>query len=787
VVERMLTDRGWGTFGHMIVRAVELLRNDRDLLENERKRTRFILIDEFQDSNVGQIELAKLLTGDNENIFAVGDPDQAIYRFRGATSGSFDEFLRRFPRSKTVTLERNHRSTENILSCAFAVISRNSPIIRPDCAGLKFARQRLRSARQDAGEQSESLANRAPIEVVLAPAADAEAADIADSIQHLRRSQRARWSEFAVLYRTHRHRDRLTQELAARGIPFVVAGLDVLETTPVRDLLSVLRAVAATDDAASLLRVAAFPSFGMDPEKLRAAFVEAGRDAVAVDVVRGVPGGAKLLDALEQTRGEIVTRQMNVTALLVYVIKEWDLDAGETPVAVFREFVSQWERKPITERGDLAEFLEYLDYFVAAGGTVAVPESLEERDAVRLLTAHGAKGLEFGHVFVVRLNAASFPTYYREPLFAFPHELRHSMADARDEKSLHLEEERRLLYVAMTRAKNCLSLYAKPGKGKDGTPSGFLRDLLKERSVAGALSCRTANALQIQLPVPVPAETISSVAPWVLLPAREAVRNMTLSATAIEMYERCPLQFKIAHDWKLRGEAVAAMHFGSAMHTALKRYFDVVRSGKLPSAEDAIAMFEEALRALPLDEPVQRELYRQQGTAQLRAFVENVTAAPALRVLDTERAFRIQAGGTMVTGRVDRLDTLDGDAVAITDYKTGSPRSQEDADKSLQLSLYALAAKRAWNLDPRVLIFYNVETNVAVETSRGTEELQAIEERVRDVAANIAAGVFDPKPGVMVCRTCPYRMLCPAPEQKLYSIERSAPAVVSGAVASRAN
>src|SRR5262249_60757519 len=108
--------------------------------EQERKRARFVLIDEFQDSNVGQIELGKLLAGDEQNIFAVGDPDQAIYRFRGATSGAFDEFLRRFSAARPVTLERNHRSRANILNCAFAVISRNPPIVRPDnSAGLKFA------------------------------------------------------------------------------------------------------------------------------------------------------------------------------------------------------------------------------------------------------------------------------------------------------------------------------------------------------------------------------------------------------------------------------------------------------------------------------------------------------------------------------------------------------------------------------------------------------------------------------------------------------------------------
>src|SRR5262249_14339285 len=155
---------------------------------------------------------------------------------------------------------------------------------------------------------------------------------------------------------------------------------------------------------------------------------------------------------------------------------------------------------------------------------VALPEPSEETDAVRLLTAHAAKGLEFEHVFMIRLNTSSFPAYYREPFFAFPDQLRHWARESREEKLQHMNEGRRLLYVAMTRAKESLALYAKPGLGRDSTPSGFLRDLLKEKNVAGMLAYHTARPMQIDLPVPVPPETISNVAPWVLMPARGALQ-----------------------------------------------------------------------------------------------------------------------------------------------------------------------------------------------------------------------------------------------------------------------
>src|SRR5713101_7905251 len=140
-VEQMQAEKNMGTYGDMIVGALGLLQQDHTLLEHERKHARFILIDEFQDSNVAQIELAALLAGAEQNVFAVGDPDQAIYRFRGATSGAFEEFARRFPVVQRARLERNHRSLSPILETSFAVISKN-----PEIAGWK--RATLRSARE---------------------------------------------------------------------------------------------------------------------------------------------------------------------------------------------------------------------------------------------------------------------------------------------------------------------------------------------------------------------------------------------------------------------------------------------------------------------------------------------------------------------------------------------------------------------------------------------------------------------------------------------------------------
>jgi DNA helicase-2/ATP-dependent DNA helicase PcrA len=775
-VEGMLAAKNMGTFGDMIVGALDLFERDSAGLEEERKRSRFILIDEFQDSNVAQIELAALLAGAEQNIFAVGDPDQAIYRFRGATSGAFDEFVRRFPQLRRGRLDRNYRSLAPVLESSFAAIARN-----PEVMG--WQRAALRSAREEAAEQGELFAST-PATVVITPEFAAEAADIAESIRERhgtlgRRGKRLRWRDFAVLYRTHAHREKITEECALRGIPFTVTGLDVLESAPVRDLLAVLRTVVSPHDAISLFRAAALPQFGVPPESLHDALVETGKEPDLTAALTRLEGGRRLLEALDGCRGRR-GKQPRAIQAISRVIEVFGFDASADVLAVFLDFVRQWEKKPITETGSLFEFLNYVALFKEARGTIPLEQPDDQLDAVRLMTAHAAKGLEWNEVHVIRLNSGSFPLRYQEPLFAFPNALRRSPHAAdEDDKHLHLEEERRLLYVAMTRAADTLLLYGRPGRGKEITPEGFLRELLKNKSLAGFLHQRPARrapgvAAEEALPP-------GNLARWLALEPQRDFSRLRLSATAIESYKVCPLRFKIEHDWRLPGEAPAAMQFGNIIHSVLKFYFDELHLGRQLQTQAVLQRFEELMSRMPFEDPLQQQLYLKQGAMQLRAFLETCRQEPPILVLNTERTFQIEISGIELRGRVDRLDALDGaNRVVITDYKTGRPREQRDADESLQLSIYAIAAERAWQLKPERLVFHNLEDNSRIETSRSPDQLRADEEEIRAVAVDIAAGKFEATPGFH-CRTCAYYSLCPETEQRLYTIQKTLQAVSSGA------
>jgi DNA helicase II / ATP-dependent DNA helicase PcrA len=774
-VEEMLASAQLGTFGHMISRAYALLRQDQEILAAERRRARFILVDEFQDANFAQVKLLQRLAGEETNVFAVGDPDQAIYRFRGASSAAFALFAHNFPGAPILALKNNRRSTTPILRCAYALISKNPERLGSRRAAVPYQRSPLVSWREeDAARRGETLAS-SRVEVVLSSGKgkELEASDIVSTLRQRGREPGSKWGDFAVLYRHHQHREELVQELARQEIPFSIENMDVLDTSEARDLFACLGAIVSLDNDASLLRVAALPQFRINPESLRAGIRalpnELEQGGVA-SVLGQMEDGVRVLAALEEVRAEIARTSAKSLAALDLVIARFGFEPASPVRTAIREFVRGWEEKPMVETGEVAELLEYMEYFQQARGAIPMTTPAPD-DAVHLMTAHAAKGLEFQHVLILRANSNSFPASYRESLVEFPRELRDPDSVAQqDDKTLHTAEERRLFYVAMTRARDALTIHAKGGTGQDPTPAGFLRDLLRDPSLRPFLFQRTAQELDAVRVVPAtPAPRLSQ---WIDLPATSEF-GRRLSASAVETYESCPLQFKLDREWRIPGEVPAALQYGATMHRVLRAYYDSLRFKRTMSDERAIEFFRADLRDAHIQDPYQYHLYEKQGVEQLKDFLAAARRQPPREVLHTEEFFEIRLPATNIVGRIDRIDTLPDGQIVITDYKTGKPRSQKDADESLQLSIYAWAAREKWGYRADRLVFYNLEENSAVATTRNEMQLNEARRKVEEVAAKIAAGEFHPRPGFH-CRFCAYRSLCPATEKRVYSIARPA-------------
>jgi len=776
-VEGWLKEKNLGTFSHMIVRAHALLESDEKALAGARARARFILADEFQDANFAQVKILARLTGANGNMFAVGDPDQGVYRFRGASSAAFELFRRQFPATRLVVLEKNRRSTTPILRTAFALIKENPPVFARDQEGaLAYQRAPLQSAREEEAEAAGTPLARPPVSAVVLTDKDAEGPDLVSYIRDAQKKTKSKWSDFGVLYRTHRHRDEVVEELAEAGIPFTIERMDVSDMPEARDLFACLRAVVSAGDDVSLVRVAALPRFHIHPEQLRQVLRAIARDRregpiVPLSSALGrVEGGEEVLSAIHSAREEIRRRNAQARDALDILARHFGLDPRSPVIRAILQFAETWEKKKVNQTTELEELAEYLDFFPDAGGVIPM-EANESENAVRLMTVHGAKGLEFPHVFILRANANSFPNSYKETLVAFPKELRDpdSITDD-DDHALQKQEERRLFYVAMTRARDSLRVYSREGRGKiNKNPDGFMRELIENHALAPYLTKVLPRGAQAKLELfaatasEYPAE--SRTAQWFELPALQGLHTR-LSASAVDTYERCGLQFKLERDWRIATKPAAAMQFGAAMHRVLKTYYDSVQAGRPKTEDELVDLLRRDLADAGIQEAYQHELYEKQGIAQLRDFLAAARSVPALQVLHTEENFEIHIGEITVTGRIDRVDRRPDGSVIIVDYKTGKARDQENADKSLQLSIYALAAAEQWKYQVAALMFYNLQDNLPVTTARSSSELLAAREKVEAAAKGISEGIFKAKTG-QHCRFCAYRSLCPEQEKRV--------------------
>lgn len=800
-VERLLDENRLLTFGALVSRAAALLRCEPELLARERNRARFLLVDEFQDSNHAQIELTRLLAGNAQNVFAVGDPDQAIYHFRGASSAAFNEFAGVFDRleqKNIVNLAENQRSTQNILDCAFVAISSN-PRLTQEGSRLRFDRERLVSAR-DLRRKSEStgfLFPPEPVEAVPYRNYSDECTDIAERILELR-ADGARWNDFAVLFRTHANANDLVEAFGARNIPFEVQDTDLFDTDALRDLIAWLQCATSLNQDVALFRLALSADSAIDLAALHDKMASAARGTKLFTLLETVAGGPELLERLHQFMQEFQPRDAD----LLRIIREATAEIGLSPERLefqrFRDFAIAWREKRIARTKHLPEFLEFLELYREAGGSLALvpPERPEnefsdtskppatgvlnrlpftvgvqiaagesdecntQSDAVKLLTVHAAKGLEFKHVFVLRVSSNSFPTSYRETLVEFPRELRflNSQSDKPDDE-LHREEERRLFYVALTRARDTLTLLGKlkGGKNKQQTPPGFMRDLAESTTLQNQFRVRDPQRSELELRAP-------EAPAWAEVASRKPALRLELSASAIEAYDRCPLKYSLQKLWRLPEEPSAALQYGSAMHSALRDFYDAAVRGVHRTADETVEIFKREFESAKIEEELQRALYERQGAEQLREFIAARAAEPPIHVLNTEKPFRFMIEDVTVIGRIDRIDRQPDGSVVVLDYKTGNPRSTTDAAMSVQLGLYGLAAKLD-GLTVAKMVFYNLEDDSTVETDRINES--RLHETVLAAAEGIRAGRFDPSPAFH-CKMCGYRSLCPATAEQIF-------------------
>lgn len=472
-------------FDDLLVQTVRLFKEHPDVLEEYQRRFRYVLIDEYQDTNRAQYVLVNLICAGHRNLCVVGDADQSIYRFRGADIRNILDFERDYRDARVVKLEQNYRSTKRILEAANAVIENN--LDRPD---------KTLYTDNPEGEL---------IQFFRADDERGEAAFVAEEIERLRREEGLSYQDMTILYRTHAQSRTFEEEFIRRGTPYrIVSGVRFYERKEIKDLLAYLRLVANTDDELSLRRIINVPKRGIGDTTVGRIQQFADQEGITlfeamrrVDEVEDVSGAyakrvrefTELILGLQQAAQGIsltglVDRLLHETGYIAELQAEKSVEA-EARIENLKEFLSVAKEFETQVESSLDAFLDHV-------ALVSDVDAYEEGvDMVTMMTLHSAKGLEFPVVFLVGMEDGVFP---------------HSRALWEPGE---LEEERRLCYVGMTRAMRLLyftcakfrTLYGQTSYNEvsrfiDEVPRSLIRDIGEERAKArlGLSASRSTTA-----------------------------------------------------------------------------------------------------------------------------------------------------------------------------------------------------------------------------------------------------------------------------------------------------
>ncbi len=794
---RLMAEGALLDFGDQVVLTLKLFREHPDVLRRYQGRFRYVLVDEFQDTNYAQWALVRLLArppsgglGEaRRNVTVVGDDDQSIYKFRGAAASNLQAFLETFPDAARVVLTENYRSPQPILDAAYRLIQQNNPERLEAQAGVD---KRL-TARAGDGP---------PPAYLLFDTLSAEADGVASRIAERVAAGAWQYRDVAILVRANRDADPFLRALNMQGIPWRFSGNQGLYAREeVRLLVSFLRVLADPGDGASLFHLAASDLYRMPHEDLAALAARARRlhrplvwalarqtDGGLARLLDGgqarpTPGGQAHLDEVPEV--EVSPEGRDTAARLLKDLEQYRRIALERPTGqVLYLFLSEsgWlkrllgaashaaeaeaqnlgrffnlvqEASALLRLDRVTEFVPHLDALRDAGDDPAAAEADADADAVQVLTVHKAKGLEFPVVFLVNLVADRFPSRGRREPLPLPEALVKDRLPAGDAP---LAEERRLFYVGMTRAMRELFLTAARDHG-GSRPRKVSRFVLEALDLAkDEVRPYRASAAEALLRHAPPAQVEETAASF---PPEGPLR---LSFYQVDDYRTCPLKYKYVHVLHVPVREHHAIAYGRAIHEAISASLRARAAGQAMTETELLQAFDAAWTSEGFLSREHEELRYAAGQEALRRFLRDEMAlgiAPA-RV---EQPFSVRLAGEWVEGRWDRIDERDG-RVAIVDYKSSEVREQKEADRrareSLQLKLYALAYGEAYGRLPDRVELRFVESGLAGAHTPDAGWAADALEAVREAAAGIRARDFTARPEYLACSTCPFRQICPA-------------------------
>lgn len=803
--EELKVKEGRADYADLISWTLKIFRTRPAILKRYQAQFKYILIDEFQDTNFAQNALAVLLAGKRKNITVVGDDDQAIYRWRGAAISNIIQFRKTFPRAKIVVLTKNYRSTKEILDRSYDLIQNNNP-------------DRLEVAEKiDKKLESMRRINGTPIDVLYADRVENEADLTAKEIKRLCASTSTQdkgnhytWNDFAILVRANNHAEPFVHALTRAGIPYQFLGPGQLFRQPeVKDLIAYLKVLYNFEDSVAMYRVLVMDWLGIKPRDIAAISNFARKYGTSIfescEFIAGASdqnflGTAGRLHPAKISSVEPLTVKpfvsdetiSKVTKLVTMIHKHMGLIKKETAGQILYFFledsgllktlttyktareekaaenIAKFFNKLKTYEVDHDEagvfaVVDWIDLSMTLGESPAAADiDWSENNAVNILTIHSAKGLEFPVVFLVNLVSQRFPTTERKEQIPIPDALVKEILPKGD---YHEEEERRLFYVGMTRARDFLYFTGAKyyGEGKrEKRLSPFVVETLGDMSRVTSHVSGNERELQLSFLDWKPAD-VKALAGKESLPVRQKISY--LSYSQLDTFITCPLQYKYRYILRIPIPPSAALTFGDTMHRTLRAFYELVRQGSHPTKTTLIRLLDDHWQHIGYRDRAYEDKMKRHGVELLEGFFDK-GYDPKVVPTALEEPFKLRITPTLTLGgKIDRIDTLKDGTMEIIDYKTGTMPKTRDPAKDLQLTVYAMAGadEGVYKKAPEKVIvsFYFFEDQEKRSGTRTHEQLAAAKEEIAMRADDISRSDFHATPG-RHCDFCEFRLICEA-------------------------
>ena len=787
-------------FGDMLTKIYELLNARPTILKKYQERFRYILIDEFQDTNFIQLQIINLIAKKHQNLTVVGDDDQSIYRFRGAYLTNITEFRETYPKNKEIILEQNYRSTKNILSVANKLISN-----KPDRFVKKLFTEREEGEKVIVSE----LANE-----------EEQSQFILGEVQCLLKNYERK--DIAILVRRKKDAQPIIDAFDKHKIPYEFVGnSDFFREPLIKDVVSFIKIAAdpigsdieivrILQRKQSSIRPVEVKRFTRHAYKNKLSFYETLDNLKEIEVDQGK------FNSIKEKLNLIVSEKnrVNLPALVYKVLFEIDfyryeinLDNKKNISLLNQFYTFTLDYFNLYRDSELDDFIDFINY---ASNFEIKTETEAESNVLQVMTIHTAKGKQFPVVFVPDLAANRLPTRYRSDKFEIPKELLNGVTDEFDERELHLQEERRLFYVSITRAKERLYIsYAKRyGDNKrDTKPSQFLDEIdyrknpnilfitpktdqisIKEDSVKGLIRQQYIQEIISDLH----RNDYSKILPKIMLleklegnDPKSIVKNiseldydailkqisdgeikeekiieeeLTFSASQFNTYSRCPRIYKYNYVYRIPTLPKPYFDLGGTVHNVIEELSKKIMNGEKIDLELATQYLDAYWKSSGYSTELEEKQAKEDAIEILDTFIKEQEKMKT-KIVDTEKRFTIMLDGNSISGFIDRIDK-DGEDYIIWDYKTSkTPISENDLRKDFQLLIYDMAVQELFGKRPKQVGLWFLRPNKKIVIEPKDEDIQKIKEEILETIKCIMDEDFTPKPG-WECGNCDYVLLC---------------------------